>query len=247
MVRNNNNRRQPRIRGAKPTRIATSNYAGTSRTFRGIGTSFLQIANAQQGGVEGYFTVTNPLSAYVGSDFVSNNFEQYRVRRVKVYAKPSIAALTTPTTTQSSILYQNSIYSICNQTECQSFIDYDTSVNPTYAEILARPNMRMKALAPNSWTMIADFAPKTLTNSSNSGTTPSNTFNSDMWISTNQMDASQYGLRGRFSNRSNVLDTQDNVASVDTLVSLLVEMRGPINNATTTGVTNLSINVPATK
>jgi hypothetical protein len=106
--------------------------------------------------------------------------------------------------------------------------------------------MRMKALAPNNWTMIANFAPKTLTNSSNSGTTPSNTFNSDMWISTNQMDAAQYGLRGRFSNRAGVLDTQDNVASVDTLVSLLVEMRGPINNSTTTGVTNLSINVPAT-
>lgn len=253
MTNNNRRRRQqgrqPAIRGQKPSRVATSNYAHTTRTFRGTSQNFMQVTNSLSGGVQTFFSVASSVGAYTGSDFISDNFEQYRVKRCKVFAKPSIAALNNgnqPTTTQESILFQNSIYSMCNQTECQSFIDYDTAVNPTYSEILARPNMRFKALRPNDWTMIADFAPKTLTNPSNSSTAPSNTFNSNMWISTNQMDATQYGLRGVFTNRSPALDLQDNVGCVDLLVQVDVEMRGPKNtsNASVSTPTQIVTNHP---
>lgn len=234
---------------ARNNRISTGNLQTTTRVFRGTSTSFMQVQNQSQGGVQAFFAVTSAVSDYVGSNFVSNNFEQYKVLRVKVSMKPSATALNNglaPTTTQESILYQNSVYSLCNQTEVQSFIDYDTDVNPTYPEILSRPNMTKRALAPNAWTVVANFVPRTLTNTSNTGVAPSNNFNTSTWMSTNQMNAKLYGYRGCVSNRAPVFDTQDNVAAVDFMLQITVAMRGPKNSPSDLTFRVLDHNCPPT-
>jgi hypothetical protein len=50
-------------------------------------------------------------------------------------------------------------------------------------------------------------------------------------MSTENMDASLYGLRGLLSNPSPVFDTQNNVMCVDVRTTLTVQMKGPKNTA----------------
>jgi len=228
-------RRRPRgRRGARlnPTpriRVAQQNNRTATRVLRATARVFLQFPNSDQGGVEGSFGFSNPVSQYVGSDFVSDNFEQYRVSRVKVLMKPSSAALNDglpPANTQEAIEYQNSVYSLMNNTEVQSFVDYDTTTAPSYTECLTRPNLRMRALKPNDWTMVASYAPKTLSNPSNTVGVPSITFSGAKWMTTNNMSAVLRGLRGRISNRSPLFNAQANVASVDVMFAITVHMRG---------------------
>lgn len=218
----------------RPRRVARQNDLVHTRTFRAISRIFLQSTDTTQGGVESFFNFTTPVEDYTGADFVKNNYEQFRVKNVKITMKPSTATLNNgeaPTTTQESIIYQNSVYSLMNNTEVQSFVDYDTVITPqSYASMLARPNLKFRALAPNNWTQVASFVPKTLTNPSFTGTAPSITFGANTWMSTENTGALLHSLRGRVSNRSPIFNTQDNVASVDVMLTILVEMRGPKND-----------------
>lgn len=229
----------------RPRRVARQNDVMNTRTFRATSRIFLQGTNATQGGVEAYFNFSAPVSSYIGSQFVENNYEQYRVRNCKITMKPSTATLNNglqPSTTQESILFQNSVYSLMNNTEVQSFIDYDTTITPqSYASMLARPNLKFRALAPNNWTQVASFIPKTLTNPSFTNGPPSNNFSSNQWMSTSNIDALLHSLRGRVSNRSPAFDPQDNVASVDVILTLCVEMRGPKNDPSGTPPTLIPI------
>jgi len=179
------------------------------------------------------FAFTNSASNYVGSDFISDNYEQYRIKNVKYTMRPSTALLNggnAPANTQESILYQNSVYSLMNNTDVQSFVDYDSAnAPPTYSEILARPNLKFRALAPNNWTQVASFTPRTLSNPTG-GVSPSNNFGPNKWMSTTNLDAVLHGLRGRVSNRSPLFDAINNVASIDVMVTIQIQMRGPKND-----------------
>lgn len=214
----------------KPARVSRNNDQTVTRKFRGISQLFFQQASegASGNGTQTGFSIVNPVSSYNGSDFISDNFEQYKVTNVEVLMKPSGSALDSPSGTQGAITYQNCIYSAMNQTYVQSFIDYDTDLNPTFAECLARPSLKVRALAPNNWTKVASFTPRTLSNPSG-GVSPTNTF-TNHWMSTNNMDAKLFGLRGVASNPCPVFDTQDNVMCIDTRVTLTVQMKGPKND-----------------
>lgn len=188
--------------------------------------SFFQEASGN--GVQTGFSLTSALSDYQGHEFVENNFEQYKIQNVEILMKPSASALEYADTVAGSIKYQSSIYSAMNQTYIRSFVDYDTDTNPTLEECEQRPNLKVRALAPNNWTKIASYSPRTLTNPSSSGGAPSNNFNRH-WMSTNNMDVKLYGLRGIGTNPAPIFDTQDNVNAVDVRVTITVHMRGPKN------------------
>lgn len=115
-----------------------------------------------------------------------------------------------------------------NSTYVQSFIDYDSDVNPSFNDCLSRPSLKVRALSPNNWTKIASFVPRTVSNQSAGNTAPTNTF-SRHWMSTTNMDTKLFGLRGLISNPSPCFDTQDNVAAVDVRVTITVQMKGPKN------------------
>lgn len=142
--------------------------------------------------------------------------------------KPSASSLDAPTTTQNSILYQNCVYSLMNSTYVQSFIDYDSDVNPSFNDCLSRPSLKTRALAPNNWTKVASFTPRTVSNQAAASSAPTNTF-ANHWMSTTNMDTKLFGLRGLISNPSVCFDTQTNVAAVDLRVTLTVQMKGPKN------------------
>lgn len=202
----------------------------TTRKFRGISTIFLQAASASGSGngTQSGFSITSALDQYIGNEFVSDNYEQYKVTNVEVLMKPSATALTAPSSTLSSITYQNCVYSLMNSTYVQSFVDYDSDVNPSFNDCLSRPSLKTRALSPNNWTKIASFTPRTVSNQAASNTSPTNTF-ARHWMSTTNMDTKLFGLRGLISNPSVCFDTQDNVAAVDFRVTITVQMKGPKN------------------
>lgn len=231
----------------KPHRVSRVNgNQTTTRKFRGVSQLFFQIpsSSGSGNGTESGFAITNALSSYTGTDFVSDNYEQYKVTNVEILMKPSAATLNNgeqPSSTLESILYQNSVYSGMNQTYVQSFVDYDTATNATFSECLLRPSVKTRALAPNNWTKIASFTPRTLANPTG-GAAPSNNF-ANYWMSTDNLSAPLYGLRGVASNPSPCFDTQDNVMCVDVRVTLTVSMRGQKTPSSTTSLP-LQINHP---
>lgn len=237
--RNRNNRaRSHNPRRAKhPSQVSRNNNQITTRTFRATSQIFCQSINASSPGVQGGFAYTASVDQYQGHEFIEQNFEQYKVTAVEILMRPSAATLNNgnqPTTTQEAIAYQNSVYSAMNSTSILSFIDHDTSVRPTFVECEQRPNLKVNALRPNNWTKIARFSPKTLSNASASGTGPSNTFNSSIWMTTENLGTELFGLRGLAYNTAPVFDAQDNVLSVDVRLSIVVQMKGPKNSTAST-------------
>lgn len=225
----------------KPNRVARQNDGTATRQFRGTTRIFMQSSSTgSQNGVESGFSFATAASGFIGSDFISENFEQYSVTNVQVLFKPSAGTLNNgdvPGTTLECIKYQNSVYSLMNNTQVMSFVDYDTFLNPTFTECLTRPNVKLRALAPNNWTMIASYAPKTVSNQAAGNSAPTTTFNSNMWLSTENMDTQQFGLRGVCYNPAPCFDTQDNVASVDVMIRATIRMRGPKNQQASNSLT----------
>merc|ERR1712000_84156 len=101
-------------------------------------------------------------------------------------------------------------------------------------ECQSRNNLKVRALSPNNWTKVAHFVPRTLNNQSGAGPAPSITFD-NKWLSTNNLDVTQFGYRGLFTNDAPVFDTQENIMSVDIRVTATVHMRGPKNASSTIG------------
>lgn len=205
-------------------------------------------STGSQNGVESGFSFATPASGFIGSDFISDNFEQYSVTNMQVLFKPSTGTLNNglvPATTLECIQYQNSVYSLMNNTQVLSFVDYDTFLNPTFTECLTRPNVKTRALSPNNWTMVASFSPKTVSNQSASNSAPTTTFNSSMWLSTENMDTQQFGFRGVVYNPSPCFDTQDNVAAVDVMLRATIKMRGPKNQVASSALTLVPISCSA--
>lgn len=231
------NKRNFSRRANKPNRVARQSDVTAKRVFRATSRIFLQTDNPSQGGVQGFFGVAIDVSDFPGSAFVSKNYEQFQLKRAKVMMKPSPATLEAPSSVGDAIEYQNRVYSLMNGTEVESYIDYDSSVNPgNYNELLTRPNLKVRALQPNNWTMVANFVPKSLSNPSFTANAPSITWGPNVWLSTENMDVPFRGLLGRVSNRAPVFGTQDDVACVDVMISIDVHMRGPKNGLGTTSV-----------
>jgi len=237
--KSNNSNRKGNRPANKPHRVARSNDQTTSRKFRAISRIFFQ-DDGESGvsGTQGAFAYTFPVSSYTGSDFISDNFEQYQVSNVEILMKPSASTLNNgnvPSTTLQSIQYQNSVYSAMNSTYVQSFIDYDSETNPSFTDCQTRPNLKVRALQPNNWTKIASFKPKTLSNQSFGSGAPSNNFE-NVWMTTSNLDAQLFGVRGVCNNPSPTFDTQDNVMSVDVRLTITVRMRGPKNSNSSSNV-----------
>merc|ERR1711964_526116 len=234
MQRNNRRQRpnrQPRRVARKPTTVATRNNVITTRIFRGTQRITLQVNNPDLGGVEGSFAFTSGIGLYPGSNYISNNHEQYRVVNIKVMAKPSIGEVPPPTNTQDAIRYQNIIYGICNQTEIQSFIDYDSdAAPPSYTSILQRPNLKIRGLSGDKWMIIGDFAPKAISNPSG-GTSASRVYDTNEWMTTQNLDTALHGLRGFATCRAPpyVISGQTGYPAVDIMLVATVQMRGNKN------------------
>lgn len=231
MNRQRNNQRQIRRKGRQPGTVATRNNVITTRIFRGTDRIDLQSANSALGGVESFFNCTAGIGAYTGSNYISQNHEQYRVVNVKIMAKPSIGLCPAPSSTQDAIRFQNIIYGICNQTEIQSFVDYDTASSPTtYDQVVRRPNLKIRGLVGDKWTLIGDFSPKAISNPSG-GTGASRVFDTNEWMTTQNLDTTLHGLRGYASCRSPAFTISDETAypAIDLIYVATVQMRGNKN------------------
>lgn len=229
-------RKQLSRRSQHPTRVATANNSIVSRQFRYTTQIALDTVNNTQGGVVNFFGFNNAIGDYVGSDYITNNHEQYRVKRIKLMARPS-TGLFPQTSEDASIAtvvdilqFQIAQYNLCNLMEVQSFVDYDTGDAPaSYDEILSRPNTKIQCLPPNKWTMVANFVPKTL-QEPGLVTSPEVVFSSNTWLSSSALTPLLYGVRGRFSLRFNENPSFLNRIGIDIFAIATVEMRGVRNN-----------------
>jgi len=229
--------KQRRRQAQHPSRTATANTSVVTRQFRYTTQIAVTDANTQQGGTENFFAFNNPIGDYTGSTYITNNHEQYRVRRIKLMARPSTGLFPASGTDASiatvidTLQFQVAQYNVTNYTEVQSFVDYDTEDPPAnYAEILARPNTKIQCLKATDWTMVANFVPKTL-QQPGLVTSPSVNFTSQTWLSAASLTPLLYGVRGRFSCRFNApaLSLPLRVG-IDIFAIATVEMRGVRNN-----------------
>lgn len=229
--------KQLRRRAQHPTRVATRNNAVVTRQFRYTQTYSLNDENTfGQGGVEKFFAFVNPIGDYEGSSYISFNHEQFRVRRIKILARPSTGLYPPPAATADiatvidTLQLQVSQYNAMNQTEVQSYVDYDESNVPTtYQELLIRPNLKIQCLKPTEWTTIANYIPRTLLQSSD-GFAPQVVFQAHEWQTANYLGARLYGLSGRYTNRYNGPNISlPLVQAVDIMAIATVEMRGVRN------------------
>jgi hypothetical protein len=220
----------------KPTTVASRNNVITTRIFRGTQRIILQQSNFALGGVEEGFEFTSGIGNYPGSSYISNNHEQYRVVNIKVMAKPSIGQISAPSSTLDAIRYQNLTYNICNQTEIQSFVDYDSNSVPiNYTSILQRPNLKIRGLSGDKWIIIGDYAPKAISNPSG-GTSASRVFNTNEWMTTQNLDIALHGLRGYASCRAPAftISGETGYPAIDIILVATVQMRGNKNEETST-------------
>lgn len=227
------------------SRVATANNSIVTRQFRyktqvGINTP----NTANQGGVEEFFIFANPISDYAGSQYISQNHEQFRVKRIKLLARPSTGLYPAPRTDASiatvidTLQLQISQYNLTNFTEVQSYIDYDATTAPQfYDELLIRPNLKIQCLKPTTWTMVANFTPRTVIIAQNTAS-PNLVLQSHEWQSTNYLGANLNGVSGRFTNRYNApLLSLPLIQGIDIFAIATVEMRGVRNsNCTTTTI-----------
>lgn len=153
---------------------------------------------------------------------------------IKIQAKPSIGLVNAPSDTEDAVRFQNLAYAICNQTEVQSFVDYDTAGAPTtYDQVLRRPNLKVRGLSPTAWTMIGNFAPKAISNPSG-GVGASRVFDSGEWMTTQNLDTTLHGLRGIITCRAPLftISGETSYPAVDLLFTATVQMRGNKNEET---------------
>lgn len=238
-------RKQLARRAVHPSRVGTANDSVVVRQFRYTTQVALSQENTTQGGVENFFCFNNPLSDYVGSDYIANNHEQYRVRRIKLIARPSTGLFPATGTDASlatvidTLQYQIAQYNCANWMEVQSFVDYDSDTPPaSYDEILSRPNTKIQCMSPHTWTTIGNFVPKTFLEPG-LVTGPSVVFPSNTWLSASALTTELYGVRGRFSLRFNAPALSlVNTIAVDIFAIATVEMRGVRNNTCSTSTTS---------
>lgn len=241
-------RRQPQHH----SRVATANNAVVTRQFRYTTQLAMTDENTVQGGVETFFNFDNAISDYLGSEYIQQNHEQFRVVRIKLMARPSTGLYPAPSadatiaTVIDTLQLQVSQYNLANFTEVQSYVDYDTQTAPTtYDEILIRPNTKIQCLKPTDWTMIASFRPK-LQMVVPDSSSPNLVLKTSEWQSTNYLSANLYGLQGRFSNRYNGPNISLPLRQgIDIFAIATVEMRGVRNS--TAFSSSVTAPVPATK
>lgn len=126
----------------------------TSRVVNRISNVSLN-TTGPNGGTRGYATVLNPLSAFAGSDSLTSQYDQFRIRNISVYARPDTANASNFTAGQF-----NALYSAVNTTTISSYIDYDTFASPTEATFLGRDSMKIRSLPGGKFTLVANYSPR---------------------------------------------------------------------------------------
>lgn len=192
----------------------------TVRTLNRI-TNFSLNADNPNGGTRGYATVLNPLSAFAGADSLTNQYEQFRITRVSVYARPD-------TTNQNGIPAAGRVPALQtaqNNVTVSTYVDYDSFSTPAEADFLGRDGMKIRSLPGGAFRLIASYSPKCrLSDATNN--LPALVPNAP-WINTAYADLDWLGLAIRSTQDSPFWGTAStNALKVQLFIKATVRFRG---------------------
>lgn len=212
-------RRQPNPPRRNPQAArapATGPTSVITRKCNRIGKLSLNQSNPN-GGTITFNTIGFQLQDIQGSDTLKDSYEQYRVRRIDVFMKPDVSNVSNLTTANQLVAMQVALQTMT----VYSYIDYDTSSLPTEQTMLGRDQLRIKALDPHNFRLIASFTPRTKDNTTGV-VYPANT-----WYSTDNDAIKFLGLAIRAAQDSDFWGTTlSTTAGVAVSYKYTLEFRG---------------------
>jgi hypothetical protein len=220
---NNNNRRannNARPASAKVTRQDANRQ--TTRTLNRI-TNINLNTIGPNGGTLSYSTILNPLSAFAGANTLLQQYEQFRIDRIRVYAR----------TDSSNVLGVNPVgrllatYSLAESSTLATVIDDDSFSAPTESSFLGRDAMKIRSLSPGTFKLIGNYSPRCRLSDASNDLPALVPHQSTTWISTEFADLDWLGLNIRATQDSPIwgVDT-NNCAKVQLFIKASVQFRG---------------------
>jgi len=189
------------------------------------------------GGTIQYATILNPLSAFAGASTLVDQYEQFRIDRIRVYARSdstNIANLAAPGRFPA-------LYGLANYSTIATFVDYDSFSAPTEASFLGRDAMKIRALSPGTFRLIANYAPRCRLSDATNNLPALVPHQQTTWISTDFSDLDWLGLNVRCTQDSPYWGiASNNAAKVQFFIKASVSFRGlKKENSSTVAISNL--------
>lgn len=217
---NRNNNRNSRPASAKVTRQDATRQ--TTRTLNRI-TNISLNTIGPNGGTVSYSTVLNPLSAFAGANTLLDQYEQFRIDNIRVYAR----------TDSSNVLGVNPVgrllatYSLAEFSTIATFVDYDSFTAPTESSFLGRDAMKIRSLSPGTFRLIGNYSPRCRLSDASNDLPALVPHQSTTWISTDFADLDWLGLNIRCTQDSPIWGTDsNNCAKVQLFIKASVKFRG---------------------
>lgn len=226
-MRRNNNRRRPnnqnnnrRAPNAKRTQQDATRT--TTRTLNRI-TNVNLSSVGPNGGTVTYATVLNPLSSFAGAASLADQYEQFRIQKIAVYARAD-AANQPQVTAQGRLL---STYTLANYSTIATYVDYDSFAAPTEASFLGRDAMKIRSLSPGNFKLVASYAPRVRLSDAVNSLPALVPHKQTTWISTDFVDLDWLGLNLRVTQDSPYWGTDaNNCAKCQLFIKATVVFRG---------------------
>merc|ERR1711970_832330 len=208
------------VGAAPPTTVVT-------RSLHRMATVNLSTANPN-GGTEIFFSFGTTLDSYDAYEQLCAQYEQYRIKNIKMWVRPNAQNLAGLTDAIDRI---GASYALTNYSTCESFIDYDTQIAPSQNEIYRRDKVQITKLDGAGWHQIASFTPKVRFDSTTISLPALVTSND--WLSTAYPELRHLGVRGVFKQDSDFWGTTASTAArMSVYYTATVEFRGLKNAAT---------------
>lgn len=225
-VRNNIRRRVQRPRTAKATRQDATRQ--TTRTLNRI-TNVNLATTGPNGGTLTYATILNPLSSFAGSSTLAGQYEQFRIDRIRVYARAD-------STNVANLGAQGRLlatYQLANFATIATFVDYDSFAAPTEASFLGRDAMKIRSLTGGQFRLIANYAPRCRLSDATNNLPALVPHQRTTWISTAFADLDWLGLNIRVTQDSPYFGLDaNNAAKCQLFIKASVTFRGLKKDAT---------------
>lgn len=225
-VRNNIRRRVQRPRTAKATRQDATRQ--TTRTLNRI-TNINLAATGPNGGTLTYATILNPLSSFAGSSTLAGQYEQFRIDRIRVYARADSSNVAN-IGAQGRLL---ATYQLANYSTIATFVDYDSFAAPTEASFLGRDAMKIRSLTGGQFRLCANYAPRCRLSDATNNLPALVPHQRTTWISTAYADLDWLGINIRVTQDSPYFGLDaNNCAKCQLFIKASVTFRGLKKDAT---------------
>lgn len=180
-------------------------------------------ASNSNGGTESYVSLNTTLGQFDATAQLAEQYEQYRITNLKIEVRPNCQNVSGLTDAVDRIA---ACYALNNYSVAEMFIDYDSSVAPTQAEIYRRDKFKNYRINPDAWKTISNFKPRAKFNT-NVNSLPALVAPNTEWLSTDFTDIPYLGVRGVFKQDSDFWGVSaSDSARFSVYYSATVEFRG---------------------